>query len=63
MQIWASSFLPDEPRIEDNQQAKYYEKTNFPMLLEYLNEEIKRQVCTSKNKKFPKNRFRKNVTS
>lgn len=46
MQIWASSFLPDEPRIEDNQQAKYYKKTNFPMLLEYLNEEIKRQVCT-----------------
>ncbi|XP_035232205.1 galactose-1-phosphate uridylyltransferase-like isoform X2 [Stegodyphus dumicola] len=43
-QIWASSFLPDEPRIEDAQQRKYYEKNNSPLLIDYLNEEIKRKV-------------------
>ncbi|XP_035215098.1 galactose-1-phosphate uridylyltransferase-like [Stegodyphus dumicola] len=42
-QIWASSFLPDEPRIEDTQQHEYFNKHKIPLLLEYLNEEIIRK--------------------
>ncbi|XP_054710267.1 galactose-1-phosphate uridylyltransferase-like [Uloborus diversus] len=43
-QIWASSFLPDEPRAEDSQQLKYFQKNNQPLLLNYINEEIERKV-------------------
>ncbi|GIY76748.1 galactose-1-phosphate uridylyltransferase [Caerostris darwini] len=40
-QIWASSFLPDEPRIEDKQQYEYFMKNNSILLLDYLKEELK----------------------
>ncbi|GIY42202.1 galactose-1-phosphate uridylyltransferase [Caerostris extrusa] len=40
-QIWASSFLPDEPRIEDKQQCEYFMKNNSILLLDYLKEELK----------------------
>ncbi|KAG8191244.1 hypothetical protein JTE90_003257 [Oedothorax gibbosus] len=40
-QVWASSFLPDEPRIEDRQQQEYFIKHNSVLLLDYLKEELK----------------------
>ncbi|XP_015919143.1 galactose-1-phosphate uridylyltransferase [Parasteatoda tepidariorum] len=42
-QIWASSFLPDEPRIEDIQQRNYFSKNKVPLLIEYLKEELLRK--------------------
>ncbi|XP_049952696.1 probable galactose-1-phosphate uridylyltransferase isoform X2 [Schistocerca serialis cubense] len=43
-QIWASSFLPNEARIKDMHQRKYYEKFGYPMLLDYLKKELQKQV-------------------
>ncbi|XP_047102724.1 probable galactose-1-phosphate uridylyltransferase isoform X2 [Schistocerca piceifrons] len=43
-QIWASSFLPNEARIKDMHQRKYYEKFGNPMLLDYLKKELQKQV-------------------
>jgi UDPglucose--hexose-1-phosphate uridylyltransferase len=43
-QIWASSFTPNEPRIKDIHQLEYYEKHGRPLLLDYANAEIKKQV-------------------
>ncbi|GBM37747.1 Galactose-1-phosphate uridylyltransferase [Araneus ventricosus] len=40
-QIWASSFLPDEPRIEDKQQYEYFMKNDSILLLDYVSEELK----------------------
>ena len=39
-QIWASSFLPNEPRKEDINQKLYSDKHGCPMLMKYLNEEF-----------------------
>ncbi|XP_049846697.1 probable galactose-1-phosphate uridylyltransferase [Schistocerca gregaria] len=43
-QIWASSFLPNEARIKDMHQRKYYEKFGNLMLLDYLKKELQKQV-------------------
>ncbi|GFS94103.1 galactose-1-phosphate uridylyltransferase [Trichonephila clavipes] len=43
-QIWASSFLPDEPRIKDKQQYEYFIKNNSVLLMDYLKEELKTMV-------------------
>ncbi|XP_049807157.1 galactose-1-phosphate uridylyltransferase [Schistocerca nitens] len=43
-QIWASSFLPNEARIKDTHQRKYYEKFGKPLLLDYLKKELQKQV-------------------
>lgn len=43
-QIWASSFLPNEARIKDMHQRKYYEKFGHPMLLNYVKKEIQNKV-------------------
>ncbi len=38
-QIWASSFLPDEARREDEQQRHYFEQQGSPLLIDYLQRE------------------------
>ena len=43
-QIWASSFMPNEPRIKDVYQREYYEAHGRPLLLDYVNTELKKQV-------------------
>lgn len=40
-QIWASSFLPNEPMKKDKSQATYYAKTGTNLLIDYLLEELK----------------------
>ncbi|XP_069780193.1 galactose-1-phosphate uridylyltransferase isoform X2 [Narcine bancroftii] len=34
-QVWASNYLPNEPRIADRTQQEYYRKHGVPMLVEY----------------------------
>lgn len=45
-QIWASSFFPDEPRIKDRQQLEYFKQHGVPMLLDYVNLELKKKERT-----------------
>ncbi|XP_004922278.1 probable galactose-1-phosphate uridylyltransferase [Bombyx mori] len=40
-QIWASSFLPNEPRIKDRCQSEYYAKYGNSLLVDYLKQELK----------------------
>ncbi|VVC87638.1 unnamed protein product [Leptidea sinapis] len=39
-QVWASSFLPNEPRVKDRCQKEYYDKHGKAMLVEYLEQEL-----------------------
>ncbi|CAK1554291.1 unnamed protein product [Leptosia nina] len=39
-QIWASSFLPNEPRVKDRCQRAYYEKHEKAMLVAYVEQEL-----------------------
>ena len=39
-QIWASSFLPKEPSVEDKAQKEYLLKHGTPLLLRYINLEL-----------------------
>uniref|UniRef100_A0A131X9V2 Galactose-1-phosphate uridylyltransferase n=1 Tax=Hyalomma excavatum TaxID=257692 RepID=A0A131X9V2_9ACAR len=41
-QIWASSFLPNEPRVKDKSQKAYFEKMGIPLLVDYVTQEMKR---------------------
>jgi UDPglucose--hexose-1-phosphate uridylyltransferase len=41
-QIWASDFLPNEPRKEDDQQADYFARRRVPLLVDYLQRELER---------------------
>lgn len=43
-QIWASSFLPNEPRVKDLNQRQYYLEHGTPMLMDYVAREMKKQV-------------------
>lgn len=43
-QIWASSFLPSEPTVKDTCQRKYYEKHGRALLMDYVQQEIERNV-------------------
>lgn len=43
-QIWACSFLPNEPRIKDIHQREYLEKHGRPMLMDYVDRELKAKV-------------------
>lgn len=43
-QIWASSFMPNEPRIKDTYQREYFESHGRPLLLDYVKAELKKQV-------------------
>jgi UDPglucose--hexose-1-phosphate uridylyltransferase len=40
-QIWASDSLPNEPAKEDRQQREYSQKHNSPLLLDYLDTELR----------------------
>jgi UDPglucose--hexose-1-phosphate uridylyltransferase len=40
-QIWAGSFLPNEPAKEDAEQARYFAEHGRPLLMDYLKEELK----------------------
>ncbi|KAL7642288.1 UNVERIFIED_CONTAM: hypothetical protein RMT77_006849 [Armadillidium vulgare] len=42
-QIWASSFLPNEPSIKDIKQKEYYAKYGRPMLIDYVNRELEKK--------------------
>ncbi|XP_035457695.1 probable galactose-1-phosphate uridylyltransferase [Spodoptera frugiperda] len=39
-QIWASSYLPNEPRVKERCQKEYFIKFKRPLLLDYLKEEM-----------------------
>ncbi|KAL5004287.1 hypothetical protein ScPMuIL_017743 [Solemya velum] len=39
-QVWASSFLPNDPCVKDRCQRKYYEQNGKPLLLDYLEKEL-----------------------
>lgn len=42
-QIWACDFIPEELMKEYNQQKKYFDKHNSPLLLDYVNAELKKK--------------------
>ncbi|CAI7998465.1 Galactose-1-phosphate uridylyltransferase [Geodia barretti] len=42
-QIWASSFMPNEPGRSDANQLKYYEEHGAPLLLDYVQLELKKK--------------------
>ncbi|XP_032806063.1 galactose-1-phosphate uridylyltransferase [Petromyzon marinus] len=42
-QVWASSFLPNEPRIADRTQKAYYNTNGVPMLLQYAQMEAEKK--------------------
>ncbi|CAB3241000.1 unnamed protein product [Arctia plantaginis] len=42
-QIWASSFLPNEPRIKERTQKEYYMQHKRPMLADYLKQELEKK--------------------
>lgn len=43
-QVWASSFLPNEARLEDRTQQQHLRQHGMPMLLEYAEQEAHRKV-------------------
>lgn len=45
-QVWASSFLPNEARLEDRTQRQHLSQHGVPMLLEYAEQEARRKVRT-----------------
>ncbi|XP_077284176.1 galactose-1-phosphate uridylyltransferase [Arctopsyche grandis] len=42
-QIWASSFLPNEPTIKDRCQLQYYKEHNRALLVDYVEKELQRK--------------------
>ncbi|XP_035166352.1 galactose-1-phosphate uridylyltransferase isoform X2 [Oxyura jamaicensis] len=42
-QVWASSFLPNEARLEERTQQQYRDRHGVPMLLEYAEQEARRK--------------------
>ncbi|XP_064608596.1 galactose-1-phosphate uridylyltransferase-like [Liolophura sinensis] len=43
-QVWASSFMPNEPAIKDRTQREYYQKHKVPMLVDYVKQEISKRT-------------------
>ncbi|XP_033109708.1 galactose-1-phosphate uridylyltransferase-like [Anneissia japonica] len=41
--VWASNFMPNEPRVKDKHQRDYYIKEKVPMLMEYLKVELEKK--------------------
>ena len=39
-QIWASSYFPNEPRVEDSNQRNYFQHHSTPLLLDYAQREL-----------------------
>ena len=48
-QIWASSFLPNEPNKKDVNQKEYFAKHGRPMLMDYVNKELDKKVFCAHN--------------
>lgn len=44
LQIWSSSFLPNEPAKKDRTQREYWLKHGKNMLLDYVNIELSEKV-------------------
>ncbi|XP_063233855.1 probable galactose-1-phosphate uridylyltransferase isoform X2 [Bacillus rossius redtenbacheri] len=42
-QIWASAFLPNEPRVKDSNQREYFRRHGRPLLLDYVSRELERR--------------------
>uniref|UniRef100_A0A1B6IQJ7 Galactose-1-phosphate uridylyltransferase n=1 Tax=Homalodisca liturata TaxID=320908 RepID=A0A1B6IQJ7_9HEMI len=42
-QIWASSFIPNEPRIKDGNLLNYYKNHGRPLLIDYMEQEIEKE--------------------
>lgn len=42
-QVWASSFLPNEPMVKNRTQKQYYTKHGTPMLVDYVKKELQKQ--------------------
>jgi UDPglucose--hexose-1-phosphate uridylyltransferase len=43
-QIWAGDFLPRIPEMEDSRQAEYFRQHQRPLLCDYVDQELKREV-------------------
>jgi len=62
-QVWASNYLPNEARIKDENQMKYYQSHQRPLLLDYVNQELAKKVShytlfkVGTTKKWPNNFF------
>jgi galactose-1-phosphate uridylyltransferase (family 1) len=46
-QIWASDFLPNEARVKNESQRKYFDKHGKSLLKDYALQELKRDVSQS----------------
>ncbi|XP_008422073.1 galactose-1-phosphate uridylyltransferase isoform X2 [Poecilia reticulata] len=42
-QVWASSFLPNEPAVADRCQRAYYQKNGEPLLVQYAKQEAEKK--------------------
>lgn len=42
-QIWASSFMPNDPALKDFHQREYFEKHGRPMLQDYVQKELQKK--------------------
>lgn len=42
-QIWASSFMPNEPRVKEHHLREYYEKHGIPLLQDYVQKELQKK--------------------
>ena len=52
-QIWATEHLPTEPAKENRQQADYYQRHAWPLLLDYLQEEeVRKERIVLENESF-----------
>ena len=40
-QVWANSFLPNEAQKEDDNQHRYFDEKGSPLLVDYVNRELK----------------------
>lgn len=43
-QVWASSYLPNEPTVKHRTQKEYLQKYNKVMLLDYVQKELVKKV-------------------
>ncbi|RZC42887.1 GalP UDP tr C and/or HIT domain containing protein, partial [Asbolus verrucosus] len=41
--IWASNFIPNEPKAKDQHQREYYEKYGRPLLQDYVKKELEKK--------------------
>lgn len=49
-QVWASSFLPNEARIEDERQKEYHMRKGHPLLSDYVLQEMQKSKNDADNR-------------